>query len=164
MTVDVKAMPQLPAFDSEAWRRALAGLVDDESSVEWREDFREAGAALCFVLARFYNRDELDPVKLWERIGTAVATACEEVDDGDLDKVFDIALGIVKASVSLVAASEESWILGELSDKEEGWRLGFVRYLKTHRYPILIHGRRRWEEYKGDSKRLRIAQKKEGAA
>lgn len=162
--IDVQSIPQLPAFDAESWRRALAGLTDDEASAEWREDFREAGAALCFVLARFYNRDELDPIKLWERIGTAVSTACEQVDDGDLDKVFDIALGTVKASVSLVAASDEAWILGELSDKEESWRLGFVRYLKSHRYPILIHGRRRWEQYKGDSKQLRITRQKDGAA
>lgn len=162
--IDVQAMPQLPPFDAEAWRRVLAGLTDDEASTEWREDFREAGAALCFVLARFYNRDELDPVKLWERIGTAVATACEQVDDGDLDKVFDIALDTVRASVSLVAASEDSWVLGELADKEESWRLGFVRYLKTHGYTVIIHGRRQWEKYKGDANRLRLTRQNGGAS
>jgi hypothetical protein len=137
-------------LDAERFRRQLAGLEDDRPQGErTRERLKELAAQLCFLLARYYNRDELDPLKLWERIGSAIATACEQVDDGDLDRYVSIALEHVRASHSRVAADEEwNYLLAEICEQPESDRLALVNYLHHHSYAVLIHGRRYWEQYK----------------
>lgn len=139
----------LPRLSPESFRRMLAGLADDTSEPGWLEDFREAGARLALIMARFYDRTKLEPIKLWERIGSGIAAACEQVDDGDLDRLISICLDHVCASHSAVAADQEfAPVIQTLSERDESWRLQLVRYLKTHSYTILIHGRKLWEERK----------------
>lgn len=152
----------LEPLDADRFRRELAGLIDEErSGVHKPADFREQSAMLCYCLAKVYNRDVLEAIKLWERIGTAIATACEQVDDGDLDRFISICLEHVKASHSKVAADDEvGHVLAEITESEESWRLAFVNYLKSHSYTAIIHGRRMWETSKED----RNESRKGGAA
>lgn len=139
----------LPAFDAEQFRRELAGLMEDEAGPEERNAFKEAGSKLVYALARLYNRDELEAIKMWDRIGGAIHTACEKVDDGDLDRLITIALEHVRANPSRVASDEDTAdLIAWIVENNESWRLGFVRYLKSHHYVVLIHGRRYWETYK----------------
>lgn len=144
----------LGTLDAARFRQELAGLIDEEESGEFSpDDFREQAAMLCYVLARLYNRKVLEAMKLWERIGTALATACEKVDDGDLDRFVSICLDHVKATHSRVAADEHAaGILAEITEQDESWRLGFVTYVKSHSFTAIIHGRRRWEVAKAENK------------
>lgn len=143
-------LPPLEEFDAVRFRQELAGLIDEERAGDYQPgDFKEQASQLCYLLAKFYNRDVLEAIKLWERIGSAIATACEQVDDGDLDRLISIALDHVKATHSRVAADDEGMsLLAEITEQDESWRLGFVTYLKSHSYTAIIHGRRYWEASK----------------
>lgn len=139
----------LPALDADTWRQTLAGLRGPTVSKTTSGQFREAAEQLVYVLAICYNRDELDPKKLWDRIATAVATACAKVDDADLDRLVSLALEAVRADHARVAANDEvTTIVADICEREETWRTGFVRYLQQHTYAAIIHGRRAWETRK----------------
>jgi hypothetical protein len=143
-------LPPLDALDTESFRRILAGLQDPENSARYTPDkFREDASQLVFLLALCFNRDELNPTTLWERIASALRTACSKVDDGDLDRLISLALEHVKADHTKVAANEMATaIIGQLTEQDDSWRLGFVRYIKTHDYTAIVHGRRYWELHK----------------
>jgi hypothetical protein len=137
-------------LDAESFRQQLAGICEPARGSEYNPtQFRESAANLCFVLAACFNRDALDPMTLWDRIATAIETSCAQVDDGDLDRLVCLALGHVKADHALVAREPHAGpLLAEIVERDEAWRLGFVRYLKTHSYAAVIHGRRLWETHK----------------
>lgn len=143
----------LPVLDPSTWRQMLAGLTDDEEHEGWLEEYRGLGASLVLMLARFYDRAKLEPVKLWERIASGIASACEQVDDGDLDRLLTLCFDHVCASHSAVAADEEfAPLILDLTTREESWKLSFVRYLRTHSYTVIIHGRAMWEARKTERK------------
>lgn len=101
------------------------------------------------MLAICFNRDELDPKSLWDRISTGIDKACTQVDNGDLDELINLALAHVRADHARVASDAEvSYFIGDITEQDESWRLGFVRYLKTHSYVAVVHGRRLWETRK----------------
>lgn len=137
----------IPTIDAESFRRQLAGLDDPHAAPSsGAERLKEQASQVCYLLARSYNRDELDPLKLWERIGSAIAVACEQVDDGDLDRFLCIALDHVRARHGRVAADEETaYLLAEITEQCESDRLALVDYLRSHAYAAIIHGRRHWE-------------------
>lgn len=142
--------PPLKTLDAEEFRRALAGICEPPRGSEYSPtQFRESAAQFCFVLAACYNRDRLDAVDLWSGIAKAIEVSCAQVDDGDLDRLVCVALDQVKAEHALVAREPNAGpLLAEIVERDEAWRLGFVRYLKTHSYAAVIHGRRMWETHK----------------
>lgn len=143
------ALPPLPRFDAEQFRRELAGLTESEAGPEERDLYKEAGAKLVYALARLYNREVLEAKTMWDRIGGAIHLACQQVDDGDLDRLVTVALDHVQANPSRVATDEQvPYLIGDTIERDESWRLGFVRYLKTHHYVVLVHGRRYWQMHK----------------
>lgn len=152
-------LPPLTPLDAESFRRILAGLEDPDTTARYTPDnFREDASRLVFVLALCFNRDVLDAVTLWERIASAITTACAKVDDGDLDRLISLALEHVKAEHTRVAANEmASSIIADLTEQDDSWRMGFVRYLKQHTYTAIIHGRRYWETHKETRKEARDA-------
>lgn len=143
-------LPPLTPLDAESFRRTLAGLEDPDKTAHYTPDrFRDDASRMVYMLAICFNRDVLDAVTLWERIASAITTACAKVDDGDLDRLISLALEHVKAEHTRVASNDQaSAIIAELTEQDDSWRLGFVRYLKQHTYTAIIHGRRYWETHK----------------
>lgn len=145
----MSASATLPSLDTERWRQLMAGLIDDSSGPDERDDLKNSATSLVYCLARLYNRDVLDAMKIWERIGGALETACQQVDDGDLDRFMSICLDHVKAKHARVAADEEAGaIIANVVERDESFRLSLVRYIHTHSYIVLVHGRRMWETHK----------------
>lgn len=147
-------MPKaIDRLDTERLRKELAGIEVRESSDWGPQDFRHASEDLCLLMAEMYNRDSLDVKKLWERIGTGIAVACEKVSDGDLDRFINVCLEHVKCDIGKVASNETaSAVMRRLIPKEESWRLAFVDYLKKHSYVAVVFGRAAWEAKKTKKK------------
>lgn len=155
----------LPQLNAERFRQELAGLIDDtRQAPRLGDDFKSHAAQLCVLLARHYDPDAKDRLALWEHIAKALSLACQKVDTGDLDLFVTLCLENVRAQHSTVISNEQSaWFIGALTEQEESWRLGFVRYIQTHSYVVLVHGRRLWELDKEERAEERAA-RKAGAA
>lgn len=106
---------------------------------------------LCLLLATHFNRKTLDPMTLWTRIGTALATSSVKVQDGDMGRFITLCLEVVKAHPGIFAADEKALKLIEaLMGKSSEWRQSFVRYVAARSYIIIILGRGAWEEVKAE--------------
>lgn len=146
--------PPVPMLDTEALRRKLAGLADPLSrgadSVGEKELVKRTAARLCSILARHYNVSD-DRAALWEHIGKAIATSLDKADGDDLAGFLCLCLESVMAedgpvsrcpAVAAILADFDSWgTKGEL-------RHAFLSYLRTHRYAVVVNGKKRWEDYK----------------
>lgn len=138
----------------ETFRREIAGLCLPEKGDGDRTQSREMAVRLAALLARHYNRDVLDPMKLWDRVQTAMASAVSQ-DYGDPTTVVSAMLDHVKADGGKVGRDADvAAILAELeqSDSEAVWQ-----YIRKAIYPILVFARQRWEQEKKErSGRLTI--------
>lgn len=141
----------LPRLNAEEFRRKLAGLTDPdyrEQTVSEREAVKQDAFRFASLLAHLFG-PSLDRLSMWEKIGSALASATAKVSDDDLDRFVTLCLEHVQAEDSQVAACDallsllEAW---QLRPKE--WRLSLLNYLATHRSAVLIRGRRRWEQVK----------------
>ncbi len=145
-----KESDTLQPLDTELFRRKLAGLVDPDR-VPGRaehETVRQDAIRFVTVLAHLFG-ESLDRITLWEKIGAALRTSLAKVADGDLDRFANLCLEHIVAEDSKVAACKallqllESW-----ANRPPEWRQAFLHYITTHRIPLLVHGRKRWEEVK----------------
>jgi hypothetical protein len=142
-------LPPVPAADATAIRRRLAGLADPVGRLAGTEgevlDLRETANRFCSILAALFNRDSLDPVTLWERIGTALETACAKVADDDLERWASLCLEHVKADNARVAACGPLLsVLGDFATRPAEWRDAFLAHVRTRRYVVLALARERW--------------------
>lgn len=145
------APPPLDVMDTEALRRKLAGLADPATTPGALTPAVVKDLAIRFVsvLASLYNRDALDAVALWERIGSALATADAKCGDDAL-RFASLCLEHVLAEPGKAAASPAlGAVLGTLDAAKDEDRAAFLAYLRNHRYPALAFGRARWEAAKG---------------
>lgn len=158
--------PPLPRLDAARFRQQLAGLIIDEAEQPLlSEDFKSHAAALCVLLARHYDPAAKDRLALWEHIAKALALACCKVDSGDIDQFLSLCLDNVRAEHARVVSDEQSEaLIGDLADREESWRLGFLRYIRSHSYVVLVHGRRAWEADKQSRQPARDKSRKAGSA
>lgn len=143
---------QPPSFDAESWRQRLAGLIDpdahDDDDNPAAIEHKNQSVELCLCLCELFG-DSLDRMTLWDRIGSALATACAKCDDGDIDRYVTLCLEHVKADVG--AAGRNQGVAAMLylaSEKSASWRQGLVRYIAAHIYTIPVHARIRWEKVK----------------
>lgn len=129
-----------------------------ESGAYSPEVYRDAAADFVCALAIAFNRRVLDAKTLWTRIGSAIETGVVAARGGDLERFEHHCLSHVKASVSLVAASEDyARLTAALRNYDDANRAHFVRYLAEHLYPAIIFGRSRWEERKSELEKARKA-------
>lgn len=148
-----KQLPAPPAtFDAQQWRLKLAGLTDPDSSGDDGNpnaaEHRAAAVDLCLCLCELFG-ESLDRVTLWDRIASALATAAAKCHDGDTDRFASLALEHVKADPGAATRHEGfcAWMLS-CGERPSSWRQGFVRYVVTHSFAALAHGRRAWEQRK----------------
>lgn len=140
----------IPVISTDDLRRRLAGLVDPERTPGASEEmeYKEAAHRLGCVLASLFG-ESLDRLTLWDRIGSGFATACAKVDDGDLDRFASICLDHVKADPGAAASNAAlGALLSTFAARPIEWRQGFVRYIRSHSYSVLVHARSRWERVK----------------
>lgn len=114
------------------------------------------------MLATHFNRKMLDPMTLWSRIGTALATSSVKVQDGDLSRFITLCLEAVKAHPGIFAADEKALALvGALIEKSTEWRESFVRYISARSYIVIILGRGAWENVKAERSAMWEQRRKE---
>ena len=71
------------------------------------------------------------------------------MDDGDLDRFASLCLEHVQADAARAAACEAlDQLLQTFAVRPIEWRQGYVRYVRTHYYPVVVHSRARWERVK----------------
>ena len=101
------------------------------------------------ILASHYS-DSLDRLKLWEKIGTAVGVACAKAPECEPEAFITAALDNVKADPSRASRDVglRDW-LKEMGAEDHEWREGFVRYLITRRYAVMVFMRSAWNLHKG---------------
>jgi hypothetical protein len=86
---------------------------------------------------------------LWDRINTALATACAQTSDDDLDRFVTICLEKVQADPAIAAACEAlGQMLATFATRPHEWRMALIDYITTHRHAVLVHGRARWQQVK----------------
>lgn len=140
----------IPVISTEDLRRQLAGLEDPDRAPGLSEsvEIKDAAHRLGCVLAHLFG-DSLERTTLWERIGSGFAAACAKVDDGDLDRFASLCLDHVKADAAKAAACEPlAQLLETFAVRPVEWRQGFVRYIRTRYYAVIVHSRSRWERVK----------------
>lgn len=139
--------PLLGRLNAQEFRRKLAGLADPDRHPGETEkvEIRETAIRLCSILASLFG-ESLDRTTLWGRIGSAFETACAKVSDDDLDRWLNLLLEHVQADPVRAAACDamtqtvQTWAV-----RPPEWRHSLLNYCRSHRYPLLTHGRARWE-------------------
>lgn len=137
----------VPELSQKSFRQMLAGLVEESADVDYKT-YRKVAARICALLAAHYNRDALDPLKLWKRIESAVRLGVEKRTD-DPGSLLSTALEHVKADpVRATKDPELSQLLAELDDASEEWMRGLCAYFRQSLYSAMVFGRQAWEERK----------------
>lgn len=141
----------MPAtIDYEGFRQRLAGLLDPDrkGGVAEKETVKHSAVRFVTVLCHLFGED-LDRKTLWSRIDSALVTAHAKTSDDDLDRFASLCLEHVQADPGKAAACGA---LSTLYAEWQAWppeiRHSFLGYIATHRYPVLAHGRARWEQVK----------------
>lgn len=145
--------PPLSVLDTEAFRRKLAGLADplarDADTPGERAEIRELAAEIVATLADLFGANLDRKTMLWSRIGSALESADAKVSDDDLDRYLSLCLEHVRAEPGRAAAHEGlGSLLATFAARPPEWRFALLHYLRSHRYPVLQFGRRRWDEIK----------------
>jgi hypothetical protein len=109
--------------------------------------YRGLSVRIAVTLARHYDRDTLDPTRLWDRVDTALQLAGGGLISGA--EMLSAMLEHVKASAARVARDAECRELtGELADIDDAALSGLSRYLQTCRMAVVVFAREAWEAEK----------------
>jgi hypothetical protein len=138
-----------PQLDAEAFRRKIAGLACSDDATQYDSaQFRAAAVDLARILCRLFG-ESLDRITLWDRISTALGSACSRYPNGEGEAFLSAALDHVKADPG--ATTREPMVamwLTSIDAQPDAWRRQFVTYIGTRLYAVLVHARNAWEESK----------------
>lgn len=108
-------------------------------------EIRDAAIRFCSILSSLFG-DDLDQLSKWDRIGSAISSACAKVSGDDVDCFVTHCLDHIKADDAQVARCEPlSQLLSTFPERTPEWRFAYLDYFRTHRHAVLVHGRARWE-------------------
>ncbi|EMO53888.1 hypothetical protein [Leptospira noguchii] len=133
----------------EEFRRKIAGFTDQMKRINEtdKQNLKEEAVRLCSIFASLFG-DELDRMTLWERINNALVTAIAK-SGSDLDAFVNCALDFIKSDPARVAASDAlSSFLDMIASRNDVWRKEFLSYISKHHFILIVHARKRWNEYK----------------
>lgn len=146
--------PDLEVVDFTMFRRRLAGLIDARDDIDqgFREEQRRKAIDFVACLPRVYG-SELDRIKMWDRIATAIQTAARKTSGADCEYFISRVLEHIKASPGDVARSQDinfimEWLAACPAEARDEW----LRYMTAHLYSVLVHARSAWEESKHKNK------------
>jgi hypothetical protein len=132
-------------------RQKLAGLIDNEAAVapSFNEECRLLAIDFVGTLPAVFGQ-ELDRIKMWDRIESALRTSAAKVGSSDDGELFvSLVLEHIKASGSDVAREDK---LGAVMLKLVEWspenRVAWIRYITTHIFAVLSFGKHEWERRK----------------
>lgn len=134
-------LPSLPTLDCQRFREMLAGLYsisDDDAGA--MEEYRTYGIRIGKLLARYFG-PSLEVTTKWDRIGTAISSACAKVPNGEPEPLLSEMLEHVKAETVVASDSEFAALLLEIREKPLTWKEGLVSYLSKCLYAVLTFAR-----------------------
>lgn len=132
----------------EAYRKQLAGLVDEAKAAEHPKAFETQAVDLAFVMAHLYNREELDAINLWSRIASGLEQSARE-NSGDASSLVNGCLLHIKADAGKTACSEALGnLLGVVSSQDEAWQRQWSRWIVNHIHIITVKARALWQAKK----------------
>ncbi|MDO6383440.1 hypothetical protein [Leptospira santarosai] len=139
---------------AEEFRRKLAGLEDkDKLNVNDKQNLKDEAVRLATIFARLFS-DDLDRITLWNRIGSALSSACSKAND-DIELFVNYCLEHIKADSSSVAASEElGQVISSFETRTTTWKKQFISYISKNHFIILVYARAKWIEIKDGKKEL----------
>lgn len=134
----------------QEFREHLAGIADPSNDLKEfeEENVKQEAIRFCTILAKFYNRESLDPMKLWTRIATALQVMYQKYN-GDIEVVINEALNHIKADSSYVI-NEDGFqsFMDMIITRDKKWHDTFILYLEHKSFIVLSQAKRRWEEVK----------------
>ena len=141
----------IPVIDTQQFRQRVAGLIDPNrkpTGAAETTSIKEEAKQLCLILCELFG-ESLDRTTLWDRIGSALATAAAKCDDGDTDRFVSLCLEHVQADNAQAARHTEfgNWVV-TMGSRDDAYRQGFVRACATITPVILVHARNAWEQRK----------------
>ena len=160
-------MEGIQKLTPEVFRQQLAGLTTMDDPGETSDEYRSVSARVAAMLARNFG-PSLDAKTKWDRIGSAIPTACAKSPDGDPETLLSAMLEHVKAVPAAAYDPELESLLRELREHDATWRDGFVAYLQQALYAVLVFGRElhgeNTKEWKSAGKRSPNAADRESLA
>lgn len=141
----------IPVIDPAEFRRRVANLIDPNrkpTGAAETASVKEEAKQLCLALCELYG-DDLDRIKLWDRIGTALTTAASKCDGGDTDLFASLCLDHVKADGAKAARHEgfANWVV-TMASRDAAYRQLFVQHCGQKTPIVLVHARAAWEQFK----------------
>lgn len=140
--------------DTTILRQTLAGLIDTESAVlpSFNDECRLLAIDFVATLPAVYG-EELDRIKLWDRIESALRTAAAKVgSSSDAERYISEVLEHVKAKGSDVARETRlGAVMLKLVEWEPENRVAWIRYITSHIFVVLSFGKHEWERRKANN-------------
>lgn len=141
---------------NEQYRQLIAGILDphEQISPENHEGLKQLAVELVLLLARHYNRDTMDPLKIWDRLGSAISTAHAKTPAGEPWLFINICLEHIDAKRGrLLSDSSLQKILDVFEDESPEFAIALIHYLKSRDYVVLTQAKMAWEQEKSSSKK-----------
>lgn len=138
-------------IDTMEFRQRMAGLIDPNrkpTGAAETASIKEEAKQLCLAMCELFG-ESLDRMSLWDRIGSALATAAAKCDDGDTDRFASLCLEHIKADDAAAARHEgfAAWVL-TMATRDDAHRQAFARHCGGKTAIVLVHARAAWEQRK----------------
>jgi hypothetical protein len=136
-------------LSAEDFRKKLAGYINPSQKHDEVGDQSIKHEAVFFlsILPTLYG-DELERMKLWDRISSGVKTSIQK-SNGDIEEFISAILEHIKADPSKVASNTELkdfLLISSARGKE--WRDSFIDVLEKKLFVILVLAREKWNNKK----------------
>ncbi len=102
------------------------------------------------ILASLFG-DDLDRLKIWDRIGAGLIVAVTKAG-GDWQAFINHCLAHIKADPGRVASSTPlAELIAFMDGEPDEWRKHFLRLIESRHYLLLVKARARWISYRDKS-------------
>ena len=123
---------------------------EDENKTRADKEFYKSLSIRVIKLAvELFNRDKLDAITLWERIGSGIDVAYSKNSIGDIEGFTEVLLKHILADVNKTVSSNYPSILSEFSAMSDGRKKDVMNYLYNNKRLILTLTKIEWDKKKG---------------
>lgn len=130
---------------SKAEFRSRLAEVAQGAGVEDRDVLKQVSEAIGCLLAKHYNRDVLDTLKIWHFVEKAFRVGVGK--GSDFPAMISAMLEVVRADIGRTASDELLLeLLTDAETKPDSWFEDLKAYIRTSIYPIVVYSRKRWGE------------------
>ncbi len=144
--MSTKELKPVNEMTSQEFRQQIAGLASYDAETDPQE-YHDMAVTIAVMLARHYNRQTLDPIKLWKRIETALKSGVVKAQGPKA--IVSAMLGHVKADPANVARdSAVLSIIEDMESKDKQWIQNFAEFVRTTIYAVMVYAREEWQQQK----------------